>query len=80
MPITVVRKSNLVAFSTPESELEMKPLVGLDGGRISISGLPSKVFHDYIQYESVRHTHNGQGRGWSYSGTNGFLSRMVASG
>ena len=80
VPISVVRESDLVAFSTPESEVEMKPLVGLDGAQISINGLPSKVFHDYIQYESLRHTHKGQGRAWSYSGTNGFVSRMVASG
>lgn len=78
-PISVVRSSDLLAFSTPASEVEMKPLVGFDGGPISISGLPSNVFHDYVQYESVKHTHKGQGRDWSYSGTNGFVSRMIAS-
>jgi hypothetical protein len=79
-PITVDRASDVIAFSTPASEVEMKPLVGLDGSPISISGLPSNAFHDYVQYESVKHTHMGQGREWSYSGTNGFTSRMLASG
>ena len=46
----------------------------------AVSGLPSNAFHDYVQYESVTHTHKGQDREWSHSGTNGFTSRMVASG
>ena len=57
----------------------VKPLVGLDGSSISISGLPSHVFHDYVQYESVKHVHKGPDREWSHSGTNGFVSRMLAS-
>jgi hypothetical protein len=80
VPMTVERNAELIRISTPESEVEMKPLVGLDGGPISISGLPSNTFHDYIQYESVRHIHNGPDRQWSHSGTNGFTSRMLASG
>lgn len=79
VPMTVARTEELVRFSTPASEVEMKPLVGLNGDPISISGLPSIAFHDYVQYESVRHVHNGPDRQWSHSGTNGFLSRMLAS-
>lgn len=79
VPLDVVRTNELIKFSTPNSAVEMKPLVGLDGGRISINGLPSNVFHDYIQYESVRHVHKGADREWSHSGTNGFTSRMIAS-
>jgi len=79
VPLTVERTSDLIAISTPASEVEMKPLAGLDGSRIKISGLPSNVFHDYVQYESVKHTHTGYEREWSHSGTNGFTSRMVAS-
>ena len=78
--LSVSRTSDLVTFSTPASGVEMKPLVGLDGSRIEINGLPSNVFHDYVQYESVTHTYKGQDREWSHSGTNGFTSRMVASG
>lgn len=80
VPLTVERTSERIRFSTPESKVEMKPLAGLDGGRITVSGLPSNVFHDYVQYESVTHTHTGHEREWSYTGTNGFTSRMVVSG
>jgi len=79
VPLTVVRTSELIKFSTPASTVEMKPLAGLGGGPISISGLPSNAFHDYVQYESVKHTHKGPDREWSHSGTNGFVSRMLAS-
>lgn len=79
VPITVVRTSELITISTPASSVEMKPLLGLDGGPISINGLPSNVFHDYVQYESVKHSHKGPDREWSHSGTNGFTSRMLAS-
>jgi hypothetical protein len=80
VPMTVERTSELITFSTPASSVEMKPLVGLDGGPISISGLPSNAFHDYVQYESVRHVHKGPDSEWSHSGTNGFTSRMIANG
>ena len=80
VPMSVSRTSDHIRFSTPASEVEMKPLMGLDGGLISINGLPSKAFYDYVQYESVSHIHNGPDRQWSHSGTNGFISKMIASG
>lgn len=80
VPMTVARTSDRISFNTPASEVEMKPLVGLDGGLITVNGLPSNVFHDYVQYESVRHIHRGPDRQWSHTGTNGFTSRMLASG
>lgn len=79
VPLTVTRTSDYIRFSTPASEVEMKPLAGLDGDLISIRGLPSNALHDYVQYESVKHVHNGADRQWSYSGTNGFTSKMIAS-
>jgi hypothetical protein len=79
VPLSVARTSDTIAFSTPASQVEMKRLAGLDGSPITISGLPSNAFHDYVQYESVRHVHKGPDREWSYSGTNGFSSRMLAS-
>ena len=79
VPMTVVRTDELITFTTPASSVEMKPMVGLDGGPISISGLPSVAFHDYVQFESVTHTHESPERQWSHSGTNGFTSRMIAS-
>ncbi len=80
VPMTVARSGDRISFKTPASEVEMKPLVGLDGGLITVNGLPSNVFHDYVQYESVRHVHRGPDREWSHTGTNGFTSRMLASG
>jgi len=80
VPLTVERTRDRVRFSTPASKVEMKPLPGLNGEPITVSGLPSNAFHDYVQYESVTHTHQGQDREWSHSGTNGFTSRMIASG
>lgn len=80
VPISVERGSDHLVFRTPASEVEMQALRGLDGGLIRIDGLPSNAFFDYVQYESVRHIHRNSEREWSYSGTNGFVSRMVASG
>jgi hypothetical protein len=79
VPLAVERRSDSVTFVTPASEVSMRPLRGLDGDPIRISGLPSNAFHDYIQYESVRHIHRGPDREWSHSGTNGFVSRMIAN-
>lgn len=80
VPLTVTRTSKLISISTPASNIEMKPLLGLDGSQIQITGLPSNAFHEYVQYESVVHTHEGTGRDWSYSGTNGFTSKMISNG
>lgn len=78
VPLRVSRRDDLISFSTPASRVEMKPLAGLDGAAITISGLPSNVFHEYRQYESVTHVHEGRDRSWSHAGTNGFTSRMLA--
>jgi len=79
VPLTVTRTDDLITITAPESRVEMKPLAGLEGSRITIDGLPSNTFHDYVQYESVVHTHDGPDDRWSHSGTNGFTSRMIAS-
>ena len=80
VPLTVNRTAETVSFNSPSSQVEMKLLKGLDGKAIKITGLPSPVFFDYTQYESVVHKHTGGEREWSHSGTNGFTSRMVVSG
>jgi len=78
--LTVNRTDDLLTYSTPASKVEMKPLLGMDGGLIKVDGLPSKAFYDYVQYQSVVHTHQGPDLAWSHTGTNGFTSRMLASG
>ncbi|MEZ5759124.1 MAG: DUF1326 domain-containing protein [Emcibacteraceae bacterium] len=81
VPLEVTRQDDLVLkYKTPASEVEMKPLRGIDGGLITVDGLPNKAFYHYVQYESVDHTHDDPDRQWSYSGTNGFTSRMIVSG
>lgn len=80
VPLTVSRTEKLIKFFTPASVVEMIPLPGMDGGLIKVEGLPNNAFYDYVQYQSVVHTHNGPDREWSHTKTNGFTSRMIASG
>lgn len=80
VPLAIERGDGVLRFSAPESSVEMKLLPGLDGGPIRISGLPNPAFQSYVQYDSVSHVHNSASANWSYSGTNGFTSEMIASG
>ena len=80
VPLKVDRQENLIKFSTPVSNVEMKTLKGMDGGLITVNGLPNNAFYDYVQYVSVIHTHQGPEHQWSHTGTNGFTSKMLASG
>ena len=78
-PLTIQETADGLRFGVPESTVEMKLLPGLDGGRIVITGLPNPAYRDYVQHESVVHTHRSADAEWSYSGTNGFRSVMRAS-
>lgn len=78
-PLSVTREKHIIKFTTPESQVEMEPLSGMDGGLISVNGLPYNSFYDYVQYESIKHNHKGPNREWSHKGTNGFTSRMIAA-
>lgn len=80
VPLEVVREDGRVRFSVPDSTVEIVRMKGLDGQPITINGLPSGAFHDYVQYESVEHRHASAGASFSHSGTNGFTSVMRASG
>jgi len=80
VPLTVESTADTYRFSVPESSVEMRLLPGLGGEPIRIEGLPSPAFFNYVQYESVTHTHNSGEARWSYSGTNGFRSEMRSSG
>ena len=77
--LSVTRENTLIEFSTPESQVVMQPLPGMNGDLISDKGLPYNSFYDYIQYESIIHNHKGPNHEWSHQGTNGFISRMIAS-
>jgi hypothetical protein len=80
VPLTIVEGTDTFRFSVPESTVEMKLLPGLDGAPIRITGLPNPAYHDYVQYESVVHEHDGPDLQWSHSGTNGFRSVMRVAG
>ena len=77
--IKIEHNRNLIKFSSPDSEVEMKPLKGMDGGLIKVDGLPYKAFYNYVQYESIKHIHDCEDVKWSHSGTNGFTSRMIVT-
>lgn len=79
VPLTVTRSDSAVAFAVPDSAVEMKLLLGLNGRRITIDGLPSPVLHGYTQYESVVHRHRSAHGEFAHSETNGFTSRMFAA-
>jgi hypothetical protein len=78
--LTVQETADGFRFAVPESTVEMKLLPGLDGSPIRITGLPNPAYRDYVQYESVVHTHRSAETQWSYSGTNGFRSVMRVNG
>lgn len=80
VPLSVQRTADTVRFSVPESTVEMKLMPGLNGEPIRVSNLPNTAYYDYIQYESVVHSHRSGDGDWSYSGTNGFTSEMRVSG
>jgi hypothetical protein len=80
VPLSITPGASTFAFSVPESSVEMRLLPGLNGEPIRITGLPSTAYQDYVQYESVVHTHRGPDETWSHVGTNGFRSVMRASG
>jgi hypothetical protein len=79
-PLTVQEIEDGLRFGVPESTVEMKLLPGLNGERIVITGLPNPAYRDYVQHESVVHTHRSADAEWSYVGTNGFRSVMRANG
>src|SRR5262245_55806968 len=75
-PITMNITETHVAFSGPESSVEMDVLKGFGGKPVKVMNLPSAAFQDYTQFKSVAHTHASDKATWSYSGTNGFTSTM----
>ncbi len=79
VPLTVSRSADTVRFEVPESTVEIRMMRGLHDAPIRINGLPSPVFHDYTQYESVVHEHHSEQADFSHRETNGFTSRMIVA-
>ena len=80
VPLSVDRTDDRLRFSVPESTVDIELMRGLGGRAVTIDGLPSPAFIDYTQYRSTTHTHTSADDEFSYSGTNGFTSRMEVSG
>ncbi len=80
VPLSIERTSDTVTYSVPESTVAIERVRGLNGTPITIDGLPSPAFIGYTQYRSTAHRHKSADAEFSYSGTNGFTSRMEAEG
>ena len=80
VPMTLEITDNRVRFSTPESAVDMEVVRGFNGQAIRVLNLPSPQLQEYTQFKSLSHPHTSATRTWNHSGTNGFLSKFVASG
>ena len=80
VPMSYAKTSETIKYSVPDSTVEIKKLRGLEGAEINITGLPSTNYRNYIQYQSVIHTHKSSSSSWRHKETNGFTSRMIVSG
>jgi len=78
--IRVERTATSVKFSVPESAVEIEPVKGQDGKLIKIENLPSPFLIDYTQYRSITNRHASKDKNFNYSGTNGIVARVAASG
>jgi len=75
-PLTVEITEKRVAYSVPESSVDMEALRGIDGKPVKILNLPNPTYQNYTQYRSVALRHESADHRFSYSGTNGFTSIM----
>jgi hypothetical protein len=80
VPMSIERTADTVRYSVPDSTVAIERVRGLNGKPITIDGLPSPAFIGYTQYRSTTHTHKSADAEFSYSGTNGFTSRMEVEG
>ena len=55
----------------------MEVAKGFNGQAIKVHNLPSAVFQDYTQFQSVSHTHSTAAHTWNHKGTNGFAFEVV---
>jgi hypothetical protein len=75
-PLTMEISANRVAYSVPESSVDMELMRGFDGKPVKVLNLPNPAYQDYTQYRSVVLRHESADRKFSYSGTTGFTSTM----
>ena len=68
-----------IAFSGPQSKVEIELMTGPNGKATEIHHLPAGLT-GYTQYKSLVNSHDSADHRFSYSGTNGFASRLEQSG
>ncbi len=78
-PVSIERTATKVKFSVPASEVEIEMMEGRGGNPIKIENLPAPFLMDYTQFKSVNNSHKSKDKEFSYSGTNGFTSKVDAS-
>ena len=77
-PLAIEMTEQRVAFSVPESAVEMEVMRGTDRKSVKVLNLPNPAYQDYTQYRSVVLRHESADRRFKYSGTTGFTSTMEA--
>jgi hypothetical protein len=75
-PLTMEITEKRVAYSVPESSVDMELMRGFDGKPVKVLNLPNPAYQDYTQYRSVVLRHESADHRFSYSGTTGFTSIM----
>ncbi len=79
VPVSLERTETKVKFSVPASTVEIEIMKGRDGSPIKIENLPPVFAQDYTQYKSITNSHKSEDKEFSYSGTNGFTSKIEAT-
>jgi hypothetical protein len=79
VPVSIERTATKVKFSVPASVVEIEMMEGRAGNPIKIENLPAPFLMDYTQFKSVKNSHKSEDKEFSYSGTNGFASKVDAS-
>lgn len=83
--VKVERTPTNLKYSAPDTMVEIERMKGADGGPIKLTNLPIQGFPippllDAEQYKSVTLSHQSKDKEFSYSGTNGFVAIIDASG
>jgi len=80
-PITVEKTDSKIAFSVPDSKVELEVMNGPNGKVIRIENLAIPWFvNGYEQYVAKTTSHERDGTEFSYEGTNGATSYVDAVG
>ena len=72
-------------YSVPETVVELALVESAGGQPIKLLNLPAKgtpfpELHDHTQYKSIRLEHDSDDHDFSWSGRNGFVSKVDLSG